>query len=136
MKTTSILVGGEWREGGGAAYATRYPADDSVNAELRAASVQDVEQAVQAAEAAWRHPSWRGLKPHERASILFRISGLIRSQAEELAQLQRRDNGKPISETRALVASAAGTFQFYAAACETLEETLTPPRGDYLTMSV
>ncbi|HVL34349.1 MAG TPA: aldehyde dehydrogenase, partial [Burkholderiales bacterium] len=46
------------------------------------------------------------------------------------------DNGKPISETRALVASAAGTFQFYAAACETLEETLTPPRGDYLTMSV
>ena len=136
MKTTSILVGGEWREGGGAAYATRYPADDSVNAELRAASVQDVEQAVQAAEAAWRHPSWRGLKPHERASILFRISSLIRSQAEELAQLQRRDNGKPISETRALVASAAGTFQFYAAACETLEETLTPPRGDYLTMSV
>jgi len=34
------------------------------------------------------------------------------------------------------VASAAGTFQFYAAACETLEETLTPARGDYLTMSV
>jgi betaine-aldehyde dehydrogenase len=131
-----ILVGGEWRRGRGPGYATRYPADDSVNAELAAASVEDVEEAIQAADAAWRRPSWRDLKPHERASILFRISGLIRSKAEELAQLQRRDNGKPIGETRALVQSAAGTFQFFAAACETLEETLTPPRGDYLTMSV
>ena len=131
-----ILIGGEWREGRGAAYATRYPADDSVNAELRAASAADVEEAVQAADRAWRRPDWRGLKPHERAAVLYRISSLIRSRSEELAQLQRRDNGKPISETRALVASAAGTFQFFAAACETLEETLTPPRGDYLTMSL
>lgn len=131
-----ILVAGKWREGAGDAYATRYPADDSVNAELRAASVEDVEEAVKAADAAWRQRNWRDLKPHERAAVLSRISRLIRSRAEELAQLQRRDNGKPISETRALVASAAGTFQFYAAACETLEETLTPARGDYLTMSV
>src|SRR5690606_14666271 len=52
------------------------------------------------------------------------------------AQLQRLDNGKPINETRALVASAAGTFQFFAAACETYEDTLTPSRGEYLTLSV
>src|SRR5690606_22852137 len=36
----------------------------------------------------------------------------------------------------ALVASAAGTFQFFAAACETYEDVLTPSRGEYLTMSV
>jgi betaine-aldehyde dehydrogenase len=131
-----ILVGGEWRRGGGAVYATRYPADDSVNAELAAASVADVEEAVQTAHAAWQRPDWRALKPHERAAILHRISALIRQRTEELAQLQRLDNGKPISETRALVASAAGTFQFFAAACETNEEALTPPRGEYLTMSV
>jgi betaine-aldehyde dehydrogenase len=131
-----ILVAGEWRRGRGDVYASRYPADDSVNAELAAASVPDVEEAIAAADAAWRRPDWRDLKPHERASVLYRISTLIRARAEALAQLQRRDNGKPITETRALVASAAGTFQFFAAACETLEETLTPPRGDYLTMSV
>jgi betaine-aldehyde dehydrogenase len=68
--------------------------------------------------------------------VLYRISTLIRQRSEELAQLQRRDNGKPITETRALVASAAGTFQFFASACETNEEALTPPRGDFLTMSV
>jgi betaine-aldehyde dehydrogenase len=136
MSMQPILVGGEWRHGGGAAYATRYPADDSVNAELSAANIADVEEAVQAADAAWRRPNWRNLKPHERASVLFKISALIRARAEELAQLQRRDNGKPITETRALVASAAGTFQYFASACETNEEALTPPRGEYLTMSV
>ena len=136
MTMKPILVGGEWRPGRGAAYATRYPADDSVNAELYAASTADVEEAVQAADAAWRRPDWRNLKPHERASVLYKISSLIRARAEDLAQLQRKDNGKPITETRALVASAAGTFQFFASACETNEEALTPPRGDYLTMSV
>jgi betaine-aldehyde dehydrogenase len=136
MTIQPILVAGEWRRGRGDVYASRYPADDSVNAELAAANVADVEEAIEAADAARRRPDWANLKPHERASVLYRISALIRERAEELAQLQRRDNGKPINETRALVASAAGTFQFFAAACETLEETLTPPRGDYLTMSV
>jgi len=131
-----IYVGGAWREGRGEVYASRYPADDSVNAELAAASVEDADEAIRVADAAWRRPEWRDLQPHARASTLYRISTLIRERAEELAQLQRRDNGKPINETRALVASAAGTFQFFAAACETLEETLTPPRGDYLTMSL
>ncbi len=136
MTVLPILVAGEWRRGRGDVYATRYPADDTINAELAAANVDDVNEAIETADAARRRPEWAALKPHERAAVLYRISALIRERAEELAQLQRRDNGKPITETRALVASAAGTFQFFAAACETLEETLTPPRGDYLTMSV
>jgi acyl-CoA reductase-like NAD-dependent aldehyde dehydrogenase len=131
-----ICVGGTWRQGRGDVYASRYPADDTVNAELAAASVEDADEAIRTADAAWRRAEWRDLLPHARAAILYRISTLIRERAEELAQLQRRDNGKPIGETRALVASAAATFQFFAAACETLEETLTPPRGDYLTMSL
>jgi betaine-aldehyde dehydrogenase len=133
---TPILVAGEWRPGRGDVYTSRYPADDSVNAEIAAASVADVEEAIEAADAARRRPDWADIKPHERAAILYRIAAQIRERGEELAQLQRRDNGKPITETRALVASAAATFQFFASACETLEETITPPRGDYLTMSL
>src|SRR6516162_11347276 len=99
-----ILVAGEWRSGRGEVYASRYPADDSVNAEIAAASVADAEEAIEAADAARRRPDWAGLKPHERAAILYRIAGIIRSRSEELARLQLRDNGKPIAETRALVA--------------------------------
>ncbi len=130
------LIGGRWRDGSGPLYSTEYPADGSVVAELHAASLADVDDAVQAAEAARHRPKWAGLKPHQRALLLHRMAVGIRDRAEELAQLQRLDNGKPISETRALVASAAGTFQYFAAACETLEDQVTPARGDYLTMSL
>ena len=127
---------GAWRDASGPAYATHYPADGSAVASLHAATAADVDEAVQFAETARQQPAWAGLKRHERAALLHRIAAGIRARAEELAQLQRLDNGKPINETRALVASAAGTFQFFAAACETWEDTLTPARGDYLTMSV
>ena len=130
------LIGGRWRDGSGPLYSTEYPADGSVVAELHAASVADADEAVQAAEAARHRHNWAGLKPHQRALLLHRMAAGIRERAEELAQLQRLDNGKPISETRALVASAAGTFQYFAAACETLEDQITPARGDYLTMSL
>lgn len=130
-----IFVGGQWRPGRGDAYASRYPFDGSVNAELNAANVADAEEAVDAADHAWRTSGWRDRMPHERAGVLHKVAGIIRERHEELAQLQRQDNGKPIGETRALVASAAGTFQYMAAACEVLENELTPPRGDFLTMS-
>ncbi|MCY1217534.1 putative aldehyde dehydrogenase AldA [compost metagenome] len=131
-----ICIAGEWRLGTGDRYGTRYPATGEVVAELNAASLADVEEAVQGAHRAFLASGWAQRKPHERAAVLYRVAELIRAQAEPLAQRQRLDNGKPISETRALVASAAGTFQFFAAACETLEETITPQRGDCLTMSV
>ncbi|SOY62400.1 NAD+ dependent betaine aldehyde dehydrogenase [Cupriavidus taiwanensis] len=131
-----ICIAGEWRLGTGDRYGTRYPATGEVIAELNAASLADVEQAVQGAHHAFLTSGWAQRKPHERAAVLYRVAELIRAKGEALAQRQRLDNGKPISETRALVASAAGTFQFFAAACETLEETITPQRGDCLTMSV
>lgn len=131
-----INIAGEWRLGGGDETVSRYPATGEVVGRLRAPSLGDVEEAIQRADHAFRTCGWRQRKPHERAAVLHRIAQLIRERAEPLAQLQRLDNGKPISETRALVASAASTFQFFAAACETMEETLTPSRGDYLTMSV
>ena len=130
------LLAGRWRDASGPAYTTQYPHDGSPVAELHAATAADVDEAVQAAEQARQQPAWARLMHHERAGMLQRMAQGIRARAEELAQLQRLDNGKPIKECRALVASAAGTFQFYAAAAETWEETLTPARGDFLTMSV
>ncbi|MGE0735191.1 MAG: aldehyde dehydrogenase [Alphaproteobacteria bacterium] len=133
--TLPILIGGKWRAGTGKVIASRYPADDSVTAEVAAASPADVDAAVEAGAKAARDPAWRDLLPHQRASFLYKISDLIASRAEALAQLQMRDNGKPISETRALVASAAGTFRYFGAVAETTETEITPSRGPYLSMS-
>jgi len=131
-----ICIAGEWRLGGGDIYESLYPATGEPVARLRAASLADVEEAIAGADRAFRTSGWAQRLPHERAAVLHRVAQLIREESESLAQKQRLDNGKPINETRNLVASAAGTFQFFAAALETLEETITPSRGAFVTMSV
>lgn len=131
-----INIAGEWRPGSGEEYASIYPATGEEVARLNAASAADAEEAIERAHAAFLSTDWARRLPHQRAEVLYRVAALIRQRAEMLAQLQRQDNGKPIQETRALVASAAATFQFFGAACETMEDIITPSRGEYVTMSV
>lgn len=131
-----ILVGGRWRQGSGEVLRPVNPATGAVLASLNGAGEADVDEAVAAGQRAAREPGWRNLLPHERARYLHRIAGLIEANAEALARTQTANTGKTLAETRALVASAAGTFRFYAAALETQEFSLTPPRGDYLSMGL
>ena len=131
-----ILIGGEWKAGRGPDLVSIYPADGSENAVVGGASADDVNEAVARAKEAMARPNWRDLKPHERGALLHRVGTMIAERHEELARLQMRDNGKPIGETRALVASAAGTFRYFAAVCETMEDEITPSRGPYVTMSI
>ena len=109
-----ILIGGEWRRGRAAPYASIYPADQSLNMEVSQASAEDAAEAVEAADAAWRRADWAGLKPHQRALVLYRIADLIAQRHEALANLQRRDNGKPITiypgKVAAICSSSDGHF--------------------------
>src|SRR5215207_3918903 len=95
-----IFIAGERRVGGGDESATLYPATGEVVARLRAPSAADVDEAITAADRAFRTTGWAQRKPHERAAVLHRVAALIRERAEPLAQRQRLDNGKPITETR------------------------------------
>lgn len=132
----ALYIAGAWRRGRGAPIESDFPADGTRNMVLHGASEADVEEAIAAAQQAAEDPAWKRLRPHERATFLHRISDGIAQNIERIAQTQTRDTGKTLGETRALAASAAGTFRYMAAALETMEEAMTPPRGDYLTFSV
>ncbi|WP_418061247.1 aldehyde dehydrogenase family protein [Pimelobacter simplex] len=131
-----ILVGGEWVVGSGADLVATDPADGTTVATLAGATPADVDTAVRRGTAARSAAAWRAMLPHQRARYLTRTADLIEARSEQLAVLQSRDNGKPLAETRALVASAAGTFRYVAAVLETEEGAIPPSRGDYLAFSV
>jgi aldehyde dehydrogenase (NAD+) len=131
-----IFVGGIWRPGGGPLELSINPADGSVVAEFGTASVADVDEAVAAGKRAANDPAWRGMTPQARARLLYRIGDAIESDADAIAALQTADTGKTLAETRALAMSAAGTFRYIAALLETMDEALTSPRGNCLTMSL
>ncbi|VTX91213.1 aldehyde dehydrogenase [Acinetobacter ursingii] len=132
-----LYIAGEWRLGRGHVIQSTFPADNSVNAEISTASLEDIEEAIAKADQAWRAPEWRNRMPHERAKILYKVADIIEARVDALSQLQTRDNGKPLAETRGLVLSAAATARYVAAACETLNDELTTQRApDFMTFSV
>lgn len=131
-----VLVAGTWRRGCGALITSVDPATGLTLATVHGADVDDVARAAEGAARAAADPAWRDLLPHLRARVLHAVADAIDAAGDRLAALQTADTGKSLTETRALAASAAGTFRYTAAALETAEDSLTPSRGDYLTMSV
>jgi len=136
MPDGRLFMGGEWRAGTGAEITSVFPADGSVNRVLRGASRADGTEAIARAKAAQADPAWRGLKPHERARYLYAIADGIEANIQRISRIQSRDTGKTQRETAALAASAAGTFRYFGAVAETMDEDLTAQRGDSLTLSV
>ncbi|WP_420396677.1 aldehyde dehydrogenase [Nioella sp.] len=134
FRDNRIFVGGIWQTGRGAPITSHFAAEGCVNTVINGASAQDVELAIARARDA--QPSWGALKPHERATVLYRISERIAASIERIAWVQSRDTSKTLTETRALAASAAATFRYFAAVAETSDDLLTVPRGDYITASV
>jgi betaine-aldehyde dehydrogenase len=103
-----------------------YAATGEVIAELRAATPNIIELAVEAARAA--QPAWARLKPIERGRILRKAADLLRERNEELARLETLNTGRAIQET--LVADAASA----ADALEFLGSVVAGFNGDFIEL--
>ncbi|RZL72256.1 MAG: aldehyde dehydrogenase family protein, partial [Rhodococcus sp. (in: high G+C Gram-positive bacteria)] len=131
-----ILVAGQWRQASGPAFAVTDPSNGETLQVIHQATADDADEAVRKGRASADDPAWRGLLPHQRAKYLHRIADAIEANTSRLALLQSYNTGKTVTETTALVGSAAGTFRYFAAVLETADDDLTTPRGNFLTMSV
>ncbi|MDQ3986749.1 MAG: aldehyde dehydrogenase family protein [Actinomycetota bacterium] len=108
------------------------PATEEVIAEMDAAGVDEVEAAVGAAAEAF--PEWRAVSGRDRARLLRKVADLIEEHAEELALLETRNVGKPISDSRGEVEMVADVFNFYAGAVDKHHgETIPVTGGENLT---
>lgn len=112
------------------------PADGSVAGTVLRATREDVDLAVKTAWEAFHNKAWRNLRPDQRAGILYEIGRRLSAERESLAHLQMLDSGKPMKECINMVDSAAGHFRYYAAACETWQNEVTSPRGEYFSMAL
>ncbi|MBN3722794.1 aldehyde dehydrogenase family protein [Burkholderia sp. Ac-20379] len=103
------------------------PATETVLASVAAATAEDVDLAVQAARRAFDDGPWPRLSGAERGAVLRRIAGGIRARLDELAEIEVRDNGKPLPEARWDLGDAAGCFDFYAGLAEQLDAQAETP---------
>jgi len=92
------------------------PATEEPIAELEQAGVDETDAAVARAKAAFA--AWKTVAPADRARLLRRLATLVEEHGEELARIESRNVGKPISGARAEVEMAAQVFHFYAGAVD------------------
>jgi acyl-CoA reductase-like NAD-dependent aldehyde dehydrogenase len=103
------------------------PATEQVMAELPKAGVEEADAAIERAREAF--PAWRRVAPGERAALMRAVAAGVRHRADELARLEARNAGKPISDARGEVGMVADVFDYYAGAPERLLGDTIPVAG-------
>ncbi|MFD3591250.1 gamma-aminobutyraldehyde dehydrogenase [Nocardia sp. NPDC058640] len=113
-------IGGERRPGRGEQLTITEPATGALIATGAAASTADVDDAVAAARAAF--PAWSGSAPAERSAALYRWADVLSSRADELAAMESRGGGKPISLAKGFdLPGVIDNIAFFAGAARNLE---------------
>ncbi|MGH8463044.1 MAG: aldehyde dehydrogenase family protein, partial [Pseudomonas sp.] len=119
--TTPHYIDGRWVEGQGSDCITVFdPSLGKPFAELMAASVAQVDQAVVAARQAL--PVWKNSSPSERATLLRGFAKQLGQRREALIALQMQNNGKPRHEVEIDLDDAIATFNYYADLAEQLPQ--------------
>src|SRR6478752_1608858 len=114
------FVGGEWVEAvEGGTMEVLNPATGEVIAEVPSGTQAAVDRAVEAAKKAL--PEWLETTPGERQEALLKLAAVIEDNAEELAEIESRNVGKPLSYARDEMPVSADNIRFFAGAARTLE---------------
>jgi acyl-CoA reductase-like NAD-dependent aldehyde dehydrogenase len=92
------------------------PATAKVMDEVPQAGIEETDAAVASAREAF--PAWRAVTPGDRSALLHQLAHELEGRHEELARLEARNAGKPISGARGEIGMVVDTFRYYAGAPE------------------
>ena len=118
---TDLYIDGKWVKGSGTV-AVHDPSDDSIIAEIQVAGEKECDAAVAAAFNAL--PEWSKTAPRFRAEILRKAFEIMVAEADQLAELVSRENGKVITDAKGEILYAAEIFRWFS------EETVRV-QGDF-----
>ena len=111
VDTCRLCIGGEWLDSSATETEPVYnPSDGRIIAHTPMCGAKEIDQAVQAASAAF--PTWADLPVIDRARILFRYVHLLETHFEELSRMVTRENGKTLEEARGSVRRGIEVVEF------------------------
>ncbi|WP_149536489.1 aldehyde dehydrogenase family protein [Siccirubricoccus phaeus] len=98
-----LLIDGKWVEpSSGKRFPVLDPATGQQIASVAEGNATDIDLAVAAARRAFEAGPWSRLKPTERGKLVWKLGDVLEAHSEELAELESLDNGKPITDARAV----------------------------------
>lgn len=122
-----MFIDGAWCDAGsGQTFETKNPFTGQAWARLPQADARDVDRAVQAAHAAFSNGPWASMTASDRGLLLYRLADAIAADAERLADLEVRDNGKLRVEMLGQMRYLPRWFQYYGGLADKVEGRVTP----------
>ncbi len=111
-----LLIGDRWQDASsGETLDIIDPSHGRVIARAALGGAAEIDAAVRAARQAFDHGPWSRMPPKARARLLWRLAELIDAHADELAQLETLNTGKPLTVAREFdVAQAAECLRYNA----------------------
>ena len=113
---TQLFINNKWVPAeSGKTFDTIDPATGEVITKVAEAGEADIDKAAKAARKAFESGPWPKMKARERKRILNKIADLMRSRVEELAELETKDCGKPIRDSKNIdIPASAEAFDYYS----------------------
>jgi aldehyde dehydrogenase (NAD+) len=133
---TDLLIGNEWRATGAKRYCLTNPATEEPLAEVAEAGEAEVDAAVKAAQTCLESKEWRELPARKRGGLLYRLADLLEQRSKEIAEVETKNNGKPLFESKIDVAMAIETFRYYAGWADKLTGDTLPVNGNFFTYTL
>ena len=100
-KKHHMLIDGKWVEAkSGKTFEVEDPATQEVIAHVPAGDKADIDLAVKAARKALESSPWSRISPGERSKLVWRLGDLLEKHADEFAEIEALDNGKPVTNAR------------------------------------
>ncbi|MFM9913885.1 MAG: gamma-aminobutyraldehyde dehydrogenase [Methylophilaceae bacterium] len=123
-----LLINGQFVDGQGSSENIVNPATGELLTTIPEASLEQIQQAVSAAAAAF--PTWKKTTPRDRATMLLKLADAIEADAETFAQLESLNCGKPyLAALNDEIPAVADVFRFFAGAIRNMTGSLA---GEYL----
>ncbi|MFJ9590455.1 aldehyde dehydrogenase [Streptomyces acidicola] len=125
--TWQHFIGGTWVEpSSGEYFESTNPATRELLYRAARGNATDIQRAVSAAREAFEDPRWRDLSQTRRGHLLRRLGDLIAQNAEDLARMETRDNGKLLREMRGQLATLPEYYHYYAGLADKIHGDFIP----------
>jgi aldehyde dehydrogenase (NAD+) len=127
MTSYKLLIGGAHVDAAsGETFDSVNPTTGEAWAQHARAGAEDVDRAVRAARAAFESEAWRSLSPTRRGRLMMRLADRIAERAEEIAQVEVRDNGKLYKEMLAQLRVIPDWLYYYGGLADKIEGRVIP----------
>jgi len=127
LEKLKMYIGGKWRDAAsGEWFETFNPFTGKPWALVARGGAEDANRAVAAAKTAFHSPEWRGLTATQRGHLLRKLGDLIADNAQHLAEIEVKDNGKLIAEMALQLKYAPQWYYYYGGLADKIEGKVLP----------